>query len=72
MVKFFYKEATIAILLYDISRYESFNALRDFRNQQFKLHALKDIVIGIAYHKADKCNQKAVPESSAREFANSI
>ena len=36
LTKFFYKDAGIAILVYDITRVESFNGLKDFWMKQLK------------------------------------
>ena len=36
LTKFFYKDAGIAILVYDITRVESFNSLKDFWMKQLK------------------------------------
>ena len=72
MAKFFYKDATIAILVYDITRIDSFNAIKKFWYEQLKLHALKDIVIGIAGNKADMFDKEEVSEQEARDFANKI
>ena len=72
MAKFFYKDATIAILVYDITRIESFKAVKEFWYEQLKLHALKNIVIGIAGNKADMFDKEEVSEQDARDFANQI
>ena len=51
---------------------ESFKAIKEFWYEQLKLHALKDIVIGIAGNKADMFDKEEVSEQDARDFANQI
>jgi Ras-related protein Rab-11A len=43
MGKFFYKGAAIAVLVYDITRMESFNNLKDFWMKQLKNNSEKNI-----------------------------
>ena len=43
MGKFFYKGAAIAVLVYDITRMESFNNLKDFWMKQLKSNSEKNI-----------------------------
>lgn len=72
LTKMFYKDATIAILVYDITRYDSFEQLRDFWVGQLKDNAPKNLILAIAANKSDLIGEEKVDEGEARQFANSI
>ena len=72
LTKIFYKDAGVAILVYDITRKESFDELKDYWYNQIKECAPKNIVIGIAANKCDLYDNEQVSEDEARNFANEI
>ena len=72
LTKFFYKDAAVAILVYDITRKESFDSLKNYWYNQLQENGGKSIVLGVAGNKCDMYEQEAVPENEAREFAKSI
>ena len=72
LTKFFYKGAKMAILVYDITRKESFDNIKSFWYNQIKEYGDKGILLGIAGNKSDKYDEEAVPEEEAREYAKSI
>ena len=72
LTKFFYKDAAVAILVYDITRKESFDSLKNYWYTQLQENGGKNIVLGVAGNKCDKYENEAVPENEAREFANKI
>ena len=72
LTKFFYKDAAVAILVYDITRKESFDSLKEYWYTQLQENGGKSIVLGVAGNKCDMYEQEAVPENEAREFAKSI
>lgn len=72
LTKFFYKDAAVAILVYDITRRESFDNVKNYWYNQLKENGDKNIVLGIAGNKCDLYEQEGVPEAEAREFAESI
>ena len=72
LAKMFYKDATIAILVYDITRYDSFEQLRDFWVGQLKDNAPKNLILAIAANKSDLIGEEKVDEGEARKFADSI
>ena len=72
LTKIFYKDAAVAILVYDITRKESFDEIKNYWYNQIKECAQKNIVIGIAANKCDLYDNEQVPEEEAREFANEI
>ena len=72
LTKFFYKDAKVAILVYDITKMDTFNNLKNFWYEQVKENGPKNIVIGIAGNKCDLYEKEEVNENEAREFAASI
>ena len=72
LTKIFYKDAGDAILVYDITRKESFDEIKEYWYNQIKECAPKNIVIGIAANKCDLYDNEQVSEDEARNFANEI
>ena len=72
LTKFFYKDAAVAILVYDITSKESFESIKDYWYQQIQENGDKNLVLGIAGNKCDLYEQEAVSEAEAREFAKNI
>ena len=70
--KLFYKDASICILVYDITNADSFNALKDYWHQQLKDYGPKDIILGLVANKSDLYNEEKIPEENARNFAKEI
>ena len=70
--KFFYKDAVIGILVYDITNSKSFESMKDYWYNELKNEGAADIVIGIAGNKSDKFSEEQVSEETARQFAESI
>ena len=72
LTKFFYKDAAVAILVYDITLKESFDNLKEYWYKQIQENGDKNMVLGVAGNKSDLYEEEAVKENEAREFANSI
>ena len=72
LAQIFYKDAAIAILVYDITSEESFEEIQKYWYTQLKESASKDIVIGLAANKCDLIDDEKVSEERAREFAKEI
>ena len=72
LTKFFFQGAKLAILVYDITRKESFDNLKNDWYKQLKEHGDSDVIIGIAGNKSDRYDEEAVPEQEARAFAQNI
>ena len=72
MTRIFYQGAKMAILVYDITRKESYDSVKNWWYKDIKEHGDPDIVIGIAGNKSDRYDDEEVPEQEAREFAESI
>lgn len=80
LTKIFYKDASVAVLVYDITRKASFDEVKDYWYNQLKEHAPKKIsnvllkvAIAVAANKADLYeHEEAVPEAKGRDFAKEI
>ena len=72
LTKFFYKDAAVAILVYDITLKESFENLKEYWYKQIQDNGDKNMVLGVAGNKSDLYEEEAVKENEARDFANSI
>jgi small GTP-binding protein len=72
MSKIFYKEASIAILVYDITKQNSFNEVKDYWVDAVNQFAPQDVVLGIAANKSDLIENEEVNENEARKLAESI
>ena len=72
LTKIFYKDASIAILVYDITRKESYDELKNYWYTQIKDYAPKNTIIAIAANKSDLFEKEQVPEAEARGFAKEI
>lgn len=72
LTRFFYKDAAIAVLVYDITRKESFEEIKTYWVAQLQECVNDNLVIGIAGNKSDLFTKEAVKEEEAKEFARSI
>ena len=72
LTKFFYKDAAVCILVYDITRKETFDNLKNFWYSQLKENSGSNVVLGVAGNKCDLYESEDVKESEARQFAEEI
>ena len=72
LTKYFYKGAKMALLVYDITRKESFDNIKSFWYDQIKEFGDEGVILGIVGNKCDMYDEEAVPEQEAREYAKSI
>ena len=72
LTKFFYKDAVVVILVYDITRVDSFENMKNYWYKQLQENCDKSIVIGVAGNKSDLFVDEKVSESEARDFADKI
>ena len=70
--KNFYLNASIGILVYDISRRESFESIKDYWYEQLKTFGEEKIIFDIEGNKSDLFLKEEIPDSEAREYAQSI
>ena len=72
LTKFFYKDAAVAILVYDITKKESFENMEKYWYDQLKEFGSKNIILGVAGNKCDMYEKEEVPESEGKQFADKI
>ena len=72
LTRIFFQGAKLAILVYDITRKESFENLKNVWLKELREHADKNVVLGVAGNKSDLYEKEEVPEQEAREYAKSI
>ena len=72
LTKFFYKDAAVAILVYDVTQKESFENMKGYWFQQLQEFGSKDLILGVAGNKCDMYEKEEVNEGDAKQFAESI
>ena len=72
LTKIFFQGAKMAVLVYDITRKESYDNMKTEWYNVLKEHGDPDIVTAIAGNKSDLYDEEAVSEQEARDFAKSI
>ena len=72
LTKFFYKDAAVAILVYDVTREETFKELSDYWTKQLIDCGSEKLIVGIAGNKCDLINEEAVSETKVKDLASNI
>ena len=72
LAKNFYLNAAIGILVYDIRRKDSFEAIKNYWVDQMKESGEEDMILGIAGNKCDLFTEEEVPEEEVKKYAQSI
>ena len=70
--KIFYQDASIAILVFDITRKDTFETLKNYWLTEIRDNSPKDIIIAIAANKSDLYEYEEISNDEVEEFANSI
>ena len=68
----FYKDANAAIMVYDVTRKDSFEELQNYWAKQIKESSPENIILVIAANKSDLIEYETVDEGEARNFAKEI
>ena len=68
--KLFYSDANIAILVYDITRKETFDEIKNYWYEQVKENSPKNIQIVLVGNKSDLYEFQEVPTEDVKEFAD--
>ena len=68
----FYKEASICLIVYDITSKNTFNSIKDYWYNSVKENAIQDIILGIAGNKMDLVNKEDVDENEVKDFCKEI
>ena len=69
LTKMFYKDANAAVMVYDITRKESFEELQNYWAVQIKENSPNEIILAVAANKSDLIEKETVDEGEARDFA---
>jgi len=72
LTKMFFKDANAAVMVYDITRKDSFEELKNYWTSQIKESSPENIILAIAANKSDLIQQEAVEEENARNFSKEI
>ncbi len=72
LTKMFYKDANAAVLVYDITRKDSFEELQNYWAQQIKECSPPNIILAVAANKSDLIDKEVVKEEESRAFANEL
>ena len=72
LTKMFYKDASIVILVFDITRKDTFEEIRDFWINQVKENSKEDIIISLVGNKEDNYEYEDIDNYSIEEFVNKI
>ena len=68
----FYKDASICLMVYDITNRSSFDSIKDYWYESVKESGNEGIIFGVAGNKNDLFEDEEVNESEAREYSDSI
>ena len=68
----FYKDANAAVMVYDVTRKESFDEIKNYWSNQIKENSPENIILVIAGNKSDLIEQETVDEEEARNFAKEL
>lgn len=71
LAKMYYRDANAAIMVYDITKRDSFEGLKRW-HKELQEFGPKDIVITIAGNKEDLVETEAISQEEVKEFASSI
>ena len=72
LASMFYKEASAAILVYDITVKESFEQIQQYWVEQIKENGPTDIILALCGNKSDLIDEEKVDEETARNYAKEI
>ena len=70
--KIFFKEAEIAFLVYDITKKQTFDELKNFWVEQVRTFSGENVLFAIVGNKADLYTKEEVNENMGQEFADQI
>ena len=68
----FYQDASVAILVLDISRKDTFEAIKKYWYSKVKENSLKNIIIVIEANKSYLYEYEEIGKEELEEYANSI
>ncbi len=72
LVKIFYKDARVIILVYNIESQTSFDNLKEYWYEEVKNNSLSNVILAVVGNKIDLYERCQVNENEARQWADSI
>ena len=72
LAKIFYQNAAVAVLVYDITRRDSFEKLKEFWIKELKENAPSDIILAIAANKSDLYENEVVSLKEGKDLSQEI
>ena len=72
LLNLLYKDANAAVMVYDVTRKESFDEIKNYWSNQIKENSPENIILVIAGNKSDLIEQETVDEEEARNFAKEL
>ena len=72
LTKMFYKEAHAVIMVYDITRKQTYEEIKNYWANEISNNAPENTIKVLCANKSDLIDDKTVDETEAREYAKSI
>ena len=72
LAKIFYQNAAVAVLVYDITRRDSFEKLKEFWIKELQENAPSDIILAIAANKSDLYENEVVSLKEGKDLSQEI
>jgi small GTP-binding protein len=72
LTRIFYQNASVAILVYDITRVDSFEKIKTFWVKEIKENAPSDIILALAGNKSDNYENEKVSIKEGQDLAKEI
>ena len=72
LTKMFYKEASAAIMVYDITRKQTFDEIKNYWAEEINNNAPNNIIKILCANKSDLIDNETVDENESRAFAQEI
>jgi len=72
LTKIFYQDSKVTLLVYDITRKDSFEAIKNYWYTEVRDNSPQDVIIAIVGNKSDLYEYEEVTEDEAKEFAKSV
>jgi small GTP-binding protein len=72
LTKIFYQDSKVTLLVYDITRKDSFEAIKNYWYTEVRDNSPQDVIIAIVVNKSDLYEYEEVTEDEAKEFAKSV
>ena len=72
LAKIIYQDSKVTLLVYDITRKDSFEALKNYWYKEVRDNSSQDVVLVLLGNKSDLYEYEEVTEEQAEEFAKSI